>query len=66
MAIKEGWEAAGGESGGQPGQHRGATSQRGLAADAWRSLTPVEGHPSATTRPDLAKRVLGRTGSSGR
>lgn len=70
MAIKAGWEPAGGESGGHPWHRRGATSQRGLAtataADDRLSLTPAEGHPSPTTRPDSAKWVLVGTGSSGR
>lgn len=47
MAIKAGWEPAGGESGGQPGYRRVATSRRGLATatDDRLSLTPAEGHP---------------------
>ncbi|KAM6378566.1 proenkephalin-B [Pluvialis apricaria] len=68
VAIKAGWEPAGGESGGQPGHCHRATSQRGLATatDDRLSLTPTEGHPPPRTRPDSVKRVLGGTGSSGR
>lgn len=72
MAIKAGWEPAGGESGGHPGHHRGATNQRGLAtataADDRLSLTPAEEHP-LYPRPVLIRRSgcsVGRGAVAGR